>query len=79
MSRKFDVPVYTTRDIYLKALRLLNRSGYQKPVRNLAVSVYGCREPFVQNFRSVPPDPISMPTFSAPLHVCFVLKRSCKH
>jgi len=40
MGRKFDVPVYTTRDIYIKALRLLNRSGYTKPVRNLAVSVY---------------------------------------
>jgi DNA polymerase-4 len=40
IGRKFDVPVYTTRDIYLKALRLLNRSGYRKPVRNLSVSVY---------------------------------------
>jgi hypothetical protein len=35
-----DVPVFTTRDIYTKALRLLNLSGYKKPVRNLAVSVY---------------------------------------
>jgi hypothetical protein len=34
------VPVYTTRDIYIKALRLLNMSGYKKRVRNLAVSVY---------------------------------------
>jgi DNA polymerase-4 len=34
------VPVYTTRDIYIKALRLLNSSGYPKKVRNLAVSVY---------------------------------------
>jgi hypothetical protein len=34
------VPVYTTRDIYIKALRLLNMSGYPKRVRNLAVSVY---------------------------------------
>src|SRR2546423_1476857 len=40
-GRKFDVPVYTTRDIYIKALRLLNMSGYKKPVRNVAVSVYG--------------------------------------
>jgi hypothetical protein len=32
--------VYTTREIYLKALWLLNQSGYPKPVRNLAVSVY---------------------------------------
>src|SRR5687768_12294317 len=40
LGRKFDVPVYTTRDIYIKALRLLNGSGYTKRVRNLAVSVY---------------------------------------
>jgi DNA polymerase-4 len=40
IGRKFDVPVYTTRDIYIKALRLLNMSGYTKRVRNLAVSVY---------------------------------------
>jgi DNA polymerase-4 len=40
IGRKFDVPVYTTRDIYIKALRLLNGSGYTKHVRNLAVSVY---------------------------------------
>jgi DNA polymerase IV len=40
IGRKFDVPVYTTRDIYVKALRLLNSSGYPKRVRNLAVSVY---------------------------------------
>ena len=40
IGRKFDVPVYTTRDIYIKALRLLNGSGYPKQVRNLAVSVY---------------------------------------
>jgi nucleotidyltransferase/DNA polymerase involved in DNA repair len=39
-GRKFAVPVYTTRDIYIKALRLLNSSGYPKRVRNLAVSVY---------------------------------------
>jgi len=39
-GRKFDVPVYTTRDIYIKALRLLNSSGYPKKARNLAVSVY---------------------------------------
>jgi nucleotidyltransferase/DNA polymerase involved in DNA repair len=26
-GRKFDVPIYTTRDIYIKALRLLNMSG----------------------------------------------------
>ncbi len=39
-GRKVDVPVYTTREIYLKALRLLNQSGYKKRVRNLAVSVY---------------------------------------
>jgi DNA polymerase-4 len=39
-GRKCEVPVYTTREIYLKALRLLNMSGYTKQVRNLAVSVY---------------------------------------
>jgi DNA polymerase IV len=40
IGRKFETPVYTTRDIYIKALRLLNESGYKKRVRNLAVSVY---------------------------------------
>ena len=40
IGRKFDVPVYTTRDIYVKALLLLNSSEYPKRVRNLAVSVY---------------------------------------
>src|ERR671916_3538263 len=39
IGRKFDVPVYTTRDIHIKAMRLLNLSGYPKRVRNLAVSV----------------------------------------
>jgi DNA polymerase-4 len=39
-GRKMHVPVYTTREIYLKALWLLNMSGYTKRVRNLAVSVY---------------------------------------
>jgi DNA polymerase-4 len=39
-GRKVHVPVYTTREIYLKALWLLNMSGYPKRVRNLAVSVY---------------------------------------
>jgi DNA polymerase-4 len=32
--------VYTTQEIYRKALWLLNMSGYTKRVRNLAVSVY---------------------------------------
>src|SRR3954454_3440388 len=39
-GRKFEVPIYTTRDIYVKALRLLNSTGYKKRIRNLAVSVY---------------------------------------
>jgi DNA polymerase IV len=39
-GRKCDIPVYTTREIYLKAQHLLNQSGYTKQVRNLAVSVY---------------------------------------
>jgi DNA polymerase IV len=39
-GRKFGVPVYTTQEIYEKAMRLLNLSGYRRLVRNLAVSVY---------------------------------------
>jgi hypothetical protein len=39
-GRKCEQPLYTTREIYIKALRLLNQSGYTKQVRNLAVSVY---------------------------------------
>jgi DNA polymerase-4 len=39
-GRKVEIPVYTSREIYLKALWLLNMSGYPKQVRNLAVSVY---------------------------------------
>src|SRR5688572_24774760 len=31
-GRKVEVPLYTTREIYLKALRLLNQSGYTKRV-----------------------------------------------
>jgi DNA polymerase-4 len=41
VGRKFDVPVYTTQDIFAKAQLLLNASGYPKVVRELAVSVYG--------------------------------------
>jgi hypothetical protein len=33
-------PRYTTPEIFVKALQLLNASGYPKTVRNLAVSVY---------------------------------------
>lgn len=40
LGRKFNIPLYTTRDIYLKAISLLNLSGYNKKVRNLAISVY---------------------------------------
>jgi DNA polymerase IV len=39
-GRKVEQALYTTREIYLKALRLLNQSSYPKPVKNLAVSVY---------------------------------------
>jgi DNA polymerase IV len=39
-GRKVEQPLYTTREIYLKALRLLDQSGYPKLVRNLAISVY---------------------------------------
>jgi DNA polymerase-4 len=45
IGRKVAQPLYTTRDIYLKALRLLNQSGYPKRVRNLAVSVYALVPP----------------------------------
>src|SRR3954454_1272108 len=37
IGRKVGVPIYTTWDIYIKAIRLLNMSGYTKRVRNLAV------------------------------------------
>jgi DNA polymerase IV len=40
IGRKFDVPVYTTQEIYEKAMRLLNMSGFKRKVRNLAISVY---------------------------------------
>jgi DNA polymerase IV len=40
-GRKVHVPVYTTQEIYRKALWLLNMSGYTKVVRHLAVRVYG--------------------------------------
>ena len=40
IGRKLDLPIFTTRDIYIKALRFLNSSGYKKPVRNLAAGVY---------------------------------------
>jgi DNA polymerase-4 len=39
-SRKQELPLYTTHDIYIKAMRLLNKTGYEKKVRNIAVSVY---------------------------------------
>jgi DNA polymerase-4 len=39
-GRKSDIPVYTTRDIFLRAVGLLNLSGYTRRVRNLAVTVY---------------------------------------
>jgi DNA polymerase-4 len=58
LGRKFDVPVYTTRDIYVKALLLLNSSGYPKRVRNLAVSVYDL----------IPSTSEQMELFSSPMH-----------
>jgi DNA polymerase-4 len=58
IGRKFDVPVYTTRDIYVKALRLLNSSEYPKRVRNLAVSVYDL----------IPSTNEQMELFSSPTH-----------
>jgi DNA polymerase IV len=58
LGRKFDVPVYTSRDIYIKALRLLNMSGYPKRVRNLAVSVYDL----------IPSASEQLELFSSPMH-----------
>jgi len=58
IGRKFDVPLYTTRDIYIKAMRLLNGSGYKKRVRNLAVSVYGL----------IPSNDEQLEPFSSPTH-----------
>jgi DNA polymerase-4 len=57
-GRKFDTPVYTTRDIYIKAMRLLNTSGYTKLVRNLAVSVYDL----------IPSTDEQLELFSSPTH-----------
>ncbi len=39
-SRKQEIALYTTHEIYIKAMRLLNKTNYEKKVRNLAVSVY---------------------------------------
>jgi DNA polymerase IV len=58
IGRKFDVPIYTTRDIYIKALRLLNMSGYTKRVRNVAVSVYDL----------IPSTDEQLELFSSPTH-----------
>jgi hypothetical protein len=58
IGRKVDVPVFTTRDIYTKAMRLLNLSGYKKPVRNLAVSVYNL----------VPGNDEQLEMFSSPIY-----------
>jgi len=58
LGRKVDIPLYTTRDIYIKALRLLNLSGYTKQVRNLAVSVYAL----------VPARSEQLEMFSSPTH-----------
>jgi DNA polymerase-4 len=58
IGRKVDVPVFTTRDIYTKAMRLLNLSGYKKPVRNLAVSVYNL----------VPGNEEQLEIFSSPIY-----------
>jgi DNA polymerase IV len=57
-GRKCAQPVYTTREIYLKALRLLNQSGYTKRVRNLAVSVYDLVPPTASSLTCLPPNPM---------------------
>jgi DNA polymerase-4 len=57
-GRKFDVPVYTDQEIFVKAQRLLNGSGYAKVVRNLAVSVYDL----------VPSTQEQLELFSSPKH-----------
>jgi hypothetical protein len=35
-GRKFEVPIYTTRDIYIKAMRLLNTNLAKIPVTYMA-------------------------------------------
>src|SRR4051794_19464424 len=57
-GRKFGVPVYTTQEIYEKAMRLLNMSGYKRRARNLAVSVYDL----------VPSTDEQLELFSSPKH-----------
>jgi len=61
-GRKFDVPVYTTQEIYEKALRLLNMSGYKRRVRNLAVSVA------VSVYDLVPTTDEQLELFASPKH-----------
>lgn len=58
MGRKFELPVYTTQEIYFKALGLLNLSEYKKKVRELAVRVYDL----------VPNSDEQMQIFSSPTH-----------
>ena len=40
----FDKNLFDSREIYQKALRILSQSLYQRPVRDLAVSVFGLRK-----------------------------------
>lgn len=57
LGRKQEILLYTTQDIYTKALYLLNTSGYKKRVRNLAVSVYDlipCQSEQLEIFWSKP-------------------------
>lgn len=58
MGRKFNLPVYTTQEIYQRASELLNLSGYKKIVRELSINVYD----LIPNTRE------QLSIFSSPTH-----------
>ncbi len=58
MGRKFDLPVYTTQEIYFRALTLMSLSGYKKKVAELAVRVYDL----------IPNSDEQLKIFSSPTH-----------
>lgn len=43
-SKSQETTMYATHDIYIRAMRLLNKTGYEKKVRNLSVAVFGLVE-----------------------------------
>ena len=57
-GQKFPIPVYTTQEIYFRARKLLNLSGYKKKARELAVRVYDL----------TPNSDEQMQIFSSPTH-----------